>query len=191
MPSLYFKMPSVCPSVSATFSASINPLPSDRLRCCDRYIRCQRSLAVKPLTMSWSPTLRLTGEVCVESAGLRLPMYRYQTAAARCARWQLSNWCRRAETTAARRAATAAARPMTAFSTGVPVDCWLSYTTGHAAKRDCGLYKLNVEASSLFTHVHIKRSNCIYVSWLNAPFARLRLSSFPTVGFPMPMSDIT
>jgi len=35
---------------SATVSASINPLPSDRLRCCDRYIRCQRSLAVKPLT---------------------------------------------------------------------------------------------------------------------------------------------
>ena len=39
-------------------------------------------------------------------------MYRYQTAAARCVRWQLANWCRRAETTAARRAATAAARPM-------------------------------------------------------------------------------
>jgi len=49
--------------------------------------------------------------------------------------------CRRAETTAARRAATAAARPMGAFSTGVPVDwglsqrpahvdCRLSYTTG-------------------------------------------------------------
>jgi len=31
-------------SVCATLSASINPLPSDRLRCCDR-----RSLAVKPL----------------------------------------------------------------------------------------------------------------------------------------------
>jgi len=55
---LYFKMPSVCPSVSATVSASINPLPSDRLRCCDRYIRCQRSLAVKPLTMSGSPSHR-------------------------------------------------------------------------------------------------------------------------------------
>jgi len=51
-------MPSVCPSVSATVSVSINPLPSDRLRCCDQYIRCQRSLAVKPLTMSRSPTHR-------------------------------------------------------------------------------------------------------------------------------------
>jgi len=51
-------MPSVCPSVSATLSASINPLPSDRLRFCDRYIRCQRSLAVKPLTMSGSPSHR-------------------------------------------------------------------------------------------------------------------------------------
>jgi len=55
---LYFKMPSVCPSVSATVSAIINSLPSDRLRCCDRYIRCQRSLAVKPLTMSGSPSHR-------------------------------------------------------------------------------------------------------------------------------------
>jgi len=55
---LYFKMPSICPSVSATVSASINPLPSDRLRCCDPYIRCQRSLAVKPLTMSGSPSHR-------------------------------------------------------------------------------------------------------------------------------------
>jgi len=36
-------------SVCATVSASINPLSSDRLRCCDRYIPCQRSLAVKPL----------------------------------------------------------------------------------------------------------------------------------------------
>jgi len=89
------------------------------------------------------PGLRLTGEVCVEWAGLRLSMYRYQTAAARCARWQLANWCRRAETPAARRAATADARPMGAFPTGVPVDwglsqrparvdCGLSYTTGQA-----------------------------------------------------------
>ena len=51
-------MPSICPSVSATVSASINPLPSNRLRCCDRYIRCQQSLAVKPLTMSGSPSHR-------------------------------------------------------------------------------------------------------------------------------------
>ena len=70
-------------------------------------------------------------------------MYQYQTAAARCARWQLANLCRRAETTAARRAATATACPTGAFSTGVPVDWglsqrparvdWgLSYTTGQA-----------------------------------------------------------
>jgi len=55
---LYFKMPSVCPSVSATVSASINLLPSDSLHCCDQYIRCQRSLAVNPLTMSGSPSHR-------------------------------------------------------------------------------------------------------------------------------------
>jgi len=51
-------MPRICPSVSATVSASINPLPSNRLRCCDRYIRCQLSLAVKPLTMSGSSSHR-------------------------------------------------------------------------------------------------------------------------------------
>jgi len=39
-------------------SESINTLPSDRLGCCNRYIRCQRSLAVKPLTMSGSPSHR-------------------------------------------------------------------------------------------------------------------------------------
>jgi len=46
-------------------------------------------------------------------------MYRYQTAAARCARWQLANWCRRTETRAARPI-------MGAFPTGVPVDWGLS-----------------------------------------------------------------
>ena len=51
-------MPSVYPSVSAMVSASINPLPNDRPRCCDRYILRQRSLAVKPLTMSGSPSHR-------------------------------------------------------------------------------------------------------------------------------------
>ena len=54
-PDLYIKIGSVCPSVCATVSASINPLPSDRLRCCDRYIRCQRSLVVKPLTTRDGP----------------------------------------------------------------------------------------------------------------------------------------
>jgi len=55
---LFIKIRSVCPSVCAMVSESINPLPSDRLRCCDRYIRCQRSLAVKSLTMSGSPSHR-------------------------------------------------------------------------------------------------------------------------------------
>jgi len=44
--SVHTKIGNVCPSVCATVSASINPLPSDRLCCCDRYIRCQRSLAI-------------------------------------------------------------------------------------------------------------------------------------------------
>jgi len=50
--------------------------PVTRLRCCDRYIQCQWSLAVKLWNsrpaMSGS---HLTGEVCVEWAGISLPMY--------------------------------------------------------------------------------------------------------------------
>jgi len=68
---LYMKVGSVCPSVCTTVSSSINPLPSDRLRCYDRYIhriiRCQRSLAVK--TLNSRPAMsgpHLTREVCVE-----------------------------------------------------------------------------------------------------------------------------
>ena len=32
---LYIEIGSVCPSVCAKVSTNINPLPSDRLRCCD------------------------------------------------------------------------------------------------------------------------------------------------------------
>jgi len=54
--------------------------------------------------------------------------------------------CRRAETTAARRAATAAARPMGAFSTGLPVDWGLSQ---RPARVDCRLsYTLQVKPQS-------------------------------------------
>ena len=76
---LYIKIGSFCPSVCATVSASINPLPSDRLRCCDRYIRCQRSLAVKSLTMSGSPSHR--GSVRRVSR-YQFTHVRYRTAAA-------------------------------------------------------------------------------------------------------------
>jgi len=41
------KIGSVCPSVCATVSGSINPLPSEGLRFCDWYIRCQWSLACR------------------------------------------------------------------------------------------------------------------------------------------------
>jgi len=90
------KIGSVCPSVCATFSASINPLPSDRLRCCDRYIRCQRSLAVKPLN-SWPA---ISGSPSRRGSVRRVSRYqfthvRYRTAAAGRARWQLASWCMR------------------------------------------------------------------------------------------------
>ena len=48
--------------LASVMEFGFNPLPSDRLRCCDRYIRCQRSLAIKPLNsrpaMSGSPSHR-------------------------------------------------------------------------------------------------------------------------------------
>jgi len=66
--------------------------------------------------------------------------------------------CRRAKTTAARRAATAAVRPMGAFSTGVPVDwglsqrlarvdCRLSYTTGQATIAQSAIVACNVNVA--------------------------------------------
>ena len=80
---LFIKIRSVCPSVCAMVSESIKPLPSDRLRCCDRYIRCQRSLAVKPLTMSG---VSLSQGKCGRVSRSQVTMYRRRTAAARCAR---------------------------------------------------------------------------------------------------------
>jgi len=112
----------------------INPLPSDRLRCCDRYIRCQRSLAVKPLTMSGSPS------PCVEWAGLRLPMYRHQTAAARCARWQqIDVDARKQQLCVGRPSGRCASNG--AFSTGV--------------KRDCGLLILKMPAGCILMKQHM------------------------------------
>jgi len=126
---LYFKMPSICPSVSATVSASINPLPSDRLRCCDPYIRCQRSLAVKPLTMSGSPSHRGSVRRVSRSQVTHVPI---SNCSCWCARWQLANWCRLAETTAARRAAKGRARRLGLSQRPARVDCGLAYTTGQA-----------------------------------------------------------
>jgi len=152
----------------------INPLPSDRLCCCNRYIRCQRSLAVKPLTMSGSPS------PCIEWAGLKLPMYRYQTAAARCA--MTANWCRRAETTAARGAAVrplrvqwrflnGCARRLGPFSTAGAhrLRAFVHYRSSHnRAKRDCGLYPL---FSAYITILHILSFNFILRTTVNTLIA--------------------
>jgi len=123
-------------------SESINPLHSDRLRCCDRYIRCQRSLAVKPLAMSGSPSHRGSVRRVSSSQVTHVPISNCSCSMCAMTVSKLMS-SRRTETTAARRAATAAAHPMGAFSTGVPVDwglsqrparvdCGLSYTTGQA-----------------------------------------------------------
>ena len=71
-----------------------NPLPSDRLRCCDRYIRCQRSLAVKPLNsrhaMSASPShIRSVRRV----SRYQFTHVWYRTEDAGRARWQQSDVC--------------------------------------------------------------------------------------------------
>jgi len=85
-----------CPSVCAAVSASINPLlSSDRLRCCDRYTRCQRSLAVKPL----NSRLAMSGSPSHRQSVRRVSRYQfthvwYRTAAAWHVQWQLANWCR-------------------------------------------------------------------------------------------------
>jgi len=130
---LLIKIGSVCPSVCAMVSESINPLPSDRLRCYDRYIRCQRSLAVKPLMMSGSPSHRGSVRRVSRSQVTHVPIS--NCSCSMCAMTVsklMSTW----ETTAARRVATAAARPMGAFSMGVPINWGLSQ---QPARIDCGL----------------------------------------------------
>jgi len=138
---LFIKIRSVCPSVCAMVSESINPLLSDRLRCCDRYIRCQWSLAVKPLTMSGSPSHRGCVRRVSRYQVTHVPISNCSCSMCAMTVSKLMSTC--GNYTAARREATAAARPMGAFSTGVPVDwglsqrparvdCGLSYTTGQA-----------------------------------------------------------
>ena len=142
--SIYIKIGSVCPSVCATVSTSINPLPSDRLRCCDQYIHCQQSLAVKPLNsrpaMSGSPSHR--GSVRRMST-YQFTHVQYQTAAAGRAWWQLANWRMRGANWLSESSLTATAR-------GAGVGLWTlthmcsitqtDATSNNRALRDCGLY---------------------------------------------------
>jgi len=125
-------MPSVCPSVSATVSASINRLPSDKLRCCDRYIRCQRSLAVKPLTMSGSPSHR--GSVCRVSRSqvTHVPISNCSCSMCTMTVSKLMSTC---GNNSCASAATAAARPMglsqrACPSTGSFLNDWRASTAG-------------------------------------------------------------
>jgi len=92
-------------SVCATVSASINPLPSDRLRCCNRYIWCQQSLAVKPLNNRpaigdavrpshrpplmavWNTAGQPASAVALAMSRYQFTHVRYQTAAAGRVRW--------------------------------------------------------------------------------------------------------
>jgi len=69
-------------------------IPSDRLRCCDRYIWCQRSMAVTPLNsrpaMLGSPSHR--GSVHTVSR-YQFTHVRYRTAAAGRTRYSMYAWC--------------------------------------------------------------------------------------------------
>ena len=129
----------------AMVSESIYPLPSDRLHCCNRYIRCQRLLAVKPLTMSGSPSHRGSVRRVSRSQVTHVPISNCSCSMCAMTVSKLMSTCGNYSES---RAAMAAARPMGAFSTGVPVDwglsqrpahvdCRLSYTTGQATIALC------------------------------------------------------
>ena len=120
-----------------TVSASINPLPSDRLRCCERYIRCQRSLAVKPLTMSGSP---VSVRRVSRSQVTHVPISNCSCSMCAMTVSKLTSTCRNNSCALGGDGRCASNG---AFSTGVPVDwglsqwpvrvdCRLSYTTGQA-----------------------------------------------------------
>jgi len=137
---LFIKIRSVCPSVSAMVSESINPLPSDRLRCCDRYIRCQRSLAVKPLTMSGSLSHRGSVRRVSRSQVTHAPIS--NCSCSMCAMTVSKLMSTRGNYSCAS-GGDGRCASNGAFSTGVPVDwglsqrlarvdCGLSYTTGQA-----------------------------------------------------------
>jgi len=154
---MYIKIGSVCPSVCGTVSASINPLPSDRLRCCDLYFRCQRSLAVKPLNsrpaMSGSPSHK--GSVRRVSR-YRFTHVRYRTAVIWSARWQLANWCMRGANWLSETSLTATAR-----------GCWTvnfdSRLLHYSDWRRRFVYKYTTVNSLLLTSVYITYvATCTY-----------------------------
>ena len=112
---------------------TFNPLPSDRLRCCDRYIRCQRSLAVKPLTMSGSPSHRESVCRVSRSQVTHVPISNCSCSMCATAVSKLMSTCGNNSCASGgdRRCASNGA-----FSTGVPVDWGLFQ---RPARIDCGL----------------------------------------------------
>ena len=126
-------MPSVCPSVSTMVSASINPLPSDRLRCCDQYIRRQRSLAVKPLTMSGSPSQRGSVRRVSRSQVTHVPISNCSCSMCAMTVSKLMSTCGNNSCASGSDGRCASNG---AFSTDVPVDWGLSQRPAHV---DCGL----------------------------------------------------
>ena len=118
----------------------INPLPSDRLRCCDRYIRCQRSLAVKPLTISVSPSHRGSVRRVSRSQVTHVPISNCSCSMCAMTVSKLMSTCGNNSCASGGDGRCASNG---AFSTGVPVDwalsqrparvdCGLSYSTGQA-----------------------------------------------------------
>jgi len=94
-------------------------------------IRCQRSLAVKPLTMSGSPSHRESVRRHSRSQVTHVPISNCSCLMCAMTVSKLMLTCGN-YSCASGGCLTAAAHPMGAISTGVPVDWGLSYTTGQA-----------------------------------------------------------
>ena len=135
---------------------TFNPLPSNRLRCCDWYIRCQRSLAVKPLnshdamqivdrpplTAVWNTAGQPVSAVALAMSRYQFTHVRYRTVAAGPARWQLANWCMPAANWLSESSLTATAR-VAVLDCGLWFACAaLLRLTPQAKKCDCGLFHL-------------------------------------------------
>jgi len=122
-------------------SESINPLHSNRLRCCDRYIRCQRSLAVKPLTMSGFPSRRGSVRRVSRSQVTHVPISNCSYSMCAMTVSKLMSTCGNYNCASGGDGRCASNG---AFSTGVPVDWGLSQ---RPARVDCGLSYTTCQAT--------------------------------------------
>jgi len=133
-------------------SESINPLPSDGLRCCDRYIRCQLSLAVKPLTMSGSPSHRGSVRRVSRSQVTHVPIS--NCSCSMCAMTVSKLMSMRKLQLRVGGFLNGRAHRLEPFSTAGArrLPAFVHYRSSHnRAKRDCGLYSLKPHRQGVAT----------------------------------------